>query len=105
MPKIALVADKHTSLPFLGVGIDTVICEESKEVRRIFQKLFEQDYGIIFIAESLANKCLDIIEELSDKKPSLVITIVPDISEGVSGVAEQRLKNLIKKAVGMELPE
>ena len=105
MPKIALVADKHTSLPFLGVGINTVICEESKEVRRIFQKLFEQDYGIIFIAESLASKCLDIIEELSDKKPSLVITIVPDISEGVSGVAEQRLRNLIRKAVGMELPE
>jgi len=105
MPKIALIADKQTSLPFLGVGIDAVICEESKRVRRIFQELFEQDYGIIFIAESLASKCLDIIEELSDKKPSLVITIVPDISKGVSGVAEQRLRNLIRKAVGMELPE
>lgn len=105
MPKIALVADKHTSLPFLGVGINTVICEESKEVRRIFQKLFEQGHGVIFITESLASKCLDVIEELSDKKPSLIITIVPDFGGGALGAAEQRLKNLIKKAVGMELPE
>ncbi|MCK4418519.1 hypothetical protein KAV79_01820 [Candidatus Aerophobetes bacterium] len=105
MPKIALVADKHTSLPFLGVGINTVICEESKEVKKIFQELFEQDYGIIFITESLASKCLDVIEELSDKKPSLIITIVPDFGGGALGAAEQRLKNLIKKAVGMELPE
>ena len=105
MPKITLIADKQTSLPFLGVGINTVICEESKEVRRIFQSLFKQDHGIIFITESLASKCLDVIEELSDRNPSLIITIVPDFKEKALGTAEQMLKNLIKKAVGMELPE
>jgi len=105
MLKMVIVADRQTSLPFIGMGIDAVINEELGEVKRILRKLFEEEkYGIILIVQSLAAKCLDLIEELSEKRPSPIISVVPDFTGEIYGVAEQRLKNLIRKAVGIELP-
>lgn len=106
MLKVIIIGDKQTSLPFLGIGTDAIISEEIEEVKRKLGKLFEEEkYGIIMITQSLAAKCLDLIEELSERKPFPLITIVPDSTGEVSGIAEERLRNLIRKAVGMELPE
>ena len=105
MPRIAIIADKETCLPFSGIGINAVICQTSEEAGRILRKLSEEGYEVIFVSESLASNCLEVIEGISGQKTSLTITIVPDFTREFSGVAEERLKNLIKKAVGMELPE
>ena len=105
MSKIAIVADKQTCLPFSGIGIEAVICQTSEEAGRVLRKLSEEGFGVIFVSESLAARCLKIIEEISEQKTYLTITIVPDFTKEFSGVAEKRLRNLIKKAVGMELPE
>ena len=105
MSKIAIIADKQTCLPFSGIGIDVAICQISEEAGRVLRKLSEEGYEVIFVSESLAANCLEVIEEISEQKTSLTITIVPDFTKEFSGVAEQRLRNLIKKAVGMELPE
>ncbi len=105
MLKMIIIADRQTSLPFLGIGIDVLISKEVEEIKRALRKLFkEEKYGIIFIAQSLVAKCLDLIEELSEKRSSPLVTIIPDSKGEASGIAEQRLKNLIRKAVGMELP-
>lgn len=105
MSKIAIIADKQTCLPFSGIGINAVICQVSEEAGRIIRKLSKEGHQVIFISESLAADCLEVIEEISEQESSLTITIVPDFTREFSGVAEKRLKNLIKKAVGMELPE
>jgi len=106
MLKIVIIVDRQTSLPFRGIGIDVIIGEKSEELRGILRKLFDEEkYGIILITQSLAIKCLGLIEELSEKKPFPLITFVPDFTGEVSRVAEQRLKNLIRKAVGIELPD
>ncbi len=105
MLKMIIIADRQTSLAFLGIGIDVLISKEVEEIKRALRKLFkEEKYGIIFIAQSLAAKCLDLIEELSEKRSSPLVTIIPDSKGEASGIAEQRLGNLIRKAVGMELP-
>ncbi len=105
MLKMIIIADRQTALPFMGIGINIVINEEMEGVKRTLHKLFEgEKYGIIFVAQSLAAKCLDLIEELSEKKSFPLVTIIPDSRGGASGIAEQRLRNLIRKAVGMELP-
>ncbi|MFQ6066896.1 MAG: V-type ATP synthase subunit F [bacterium] len=105
MSKIAIIADKQTCLPFSGIGIEAVISQTSEEAGRVLRKLSEEGFEVIFISESLAANCVEVIEEISERKASLTITIVPDFTREFSGVAEKRLKNLIKKAVGMELPE
>ena len=106
MLKVAIIGDKQTSLPFLGIGVDAIISEEIEEARRKLRKLFEEDkYGIIIVTQSLAAKCLDLIEDLNERKSLPHITIIPDSTGEVSEVAKKRLRNLIRKAVGMELPE
>jgi len=105
MLKIACIGDKETSLPFRGVGIDVVVCKKIEEAKEALQKLFQEDYGIVFITESLSAGCLDIIEELRKKRPLPVVTIIPDFLRKSPGMAKQRLRNWIKQAVGMELPE
>jgi V/A-type H+-transporting ATPase subunit F len=102
---MAIIADKQTCLPFSGIGINAFVCQNSEEAGRIIRELSEEDYEVIFISESLAADCLEVIEEINEQKTSLTITILPDFTREFSGVAEKRLKNLIKKAVGMELPE
>lgn len=103
--KMIIIADRQTSLPFVGIGVDAVVDKEIEEVKRTLRKLFkEEKYAIILVAQSLAAKCLDLIEALSEQKLYPLITIIPDSRGKVSGIAEQRLRNLIRKAVGMELP-
>ena len=105
MLKMIIIADRQTSLPFLGIGIDIVINKETEGVKGTLRKLFEEEkYGIIFITQSLAAKCFGLIEELNEKKSFPIITVIPDSRGEASGIAEQRLSNLIRKAVGMELP-
>jgi len=104
MLKMIVIADKETSLPFRGLGIEAIICEDSKECERVLRSFFQkEDYGIIFISEFLARECLNIIEELSEKKSLPVITIIPDFFKRNMGMGEERLNNLIKRAIGMEI--
>jgi len=105
MLKIAFIGDKESSIPFRGVGVDVVICKENEEAKETLQRLSQGDYGIIFITESLSEGCLDIIEELNEKRRLPIITIIPDFLRKSPGTAEKRLKNWIKQAVGMKLPE
>lgn len=103
--KMAVLGDKETSLLFLSMGLDVLICPRSQEGRNMLQEAFKRDYGIIFVAESIARECMDIIEGLSEKKAFPVVTIIPDFTRRFPQVAEARLRSLIRRAIGMELPE
>ncbi|MCD6232191.1 V-type ATP synthase subunit F [Candidatus Aerophobetes bacterium] len=104
MLKMVVIADKQTSLPFRGLGIETITCEESKEGEKILRNFFrKQDYGIIFISEFLAKEYLDVIEELSKEKSLPIITVIPDFFKRNAGIGEKRLNNLVKKAIGIEI--
>lgn len=102
MFKIAIIGDKQTCLSFRGVGINGIICKQADEARKILREILEE-YGIIFIGESLAAGCLDIIEELTEKKSIPIITIIPDFSKKAPGIAEDRLKNWLRRAVGIDI--
>jgi len=103
MFKIAVIVDKESSLPFLGGGVETIICEESAKIEEILRKLARKEYGIIFITESLAADHLGIIEKIDEEKALPLITIIPDFIQKAPAVSEKRLEGLIKKAVGIEL--
>lgn len=105
MLKMAVLGDKETSLLFLSMGLDLLICPHPQEGHSMLQEAFKKDYGIIFVAESIARECMDVIEGLSEKKILPIITIIPDFTRRFPRVAEARLRNLAKRAIGMELPE
>ncbi|MEA1964836.1 MAG: V-type ATP synthase subunit F [Candidatus Aerophobetes bacterium] len=103
MFKIAIIADKESSLPFLGTGIETIICEDSAKLEEILRESVKKEYGIIFITESLAAEHLETIEKTGEEKTLPLITIIPDFIQQAPGVSEKRLEGLIKRAVGIEL--
>jgi len=105
MLKMAVLGDKETSLLFLSMGLDVLICPRPQEGRNMLQEAFREDYGIIFVAESIARECMDIIEGLSEKKAFPVVTIIPDFTRRFPRVTEARLRSLTRRAIGMELPE
>jgi len=106
MLKVLIIAEKETSLPFRGIGVEAIIPSSQAEEAKILKDSFRGDYGVLFVAESIAGRCLNLIGELSEKNPLPIITIIPDYPRTtVSRVAQDILKRMIKKAVGMELPE
>jgi V/A-type H+-transporting ATPase subunit F len=105
MLKMAVLGDKETSLLFSSMGLDVLICPRPQEGRSMLQEAFRKDYGIIFVAESIARECMDIIEGLSEKKTFPIVTIIPDFTGRFPQVAEARLRSLTRRAIGMELPD
>ncbi len=105
MLKMAVLGDKETSLLFLSMGLDVLICSRPQEGGSMLQEAFRKDYGIIFVAESIAQECMDVIEGLSEKKTFPIITIIPDFTQRFPRVAEARLRSLIRRAIGMELSD
>jgi len=103
MLRIAILGDKDTILPFKGSGIEAILIEEPGRGGEKLKQVATENYGIIFVSESVAQECLDVIENISEKKSFPIITIVPDFKEEVPEVAEKRLRKLIRRAVGMEI--
>ena len=103
MLRVAILGDKDTILPFKGSGIEAILIGGPKGGGEKLKQLAAKDYGIIFVSESVAQECLDVIENISEKKSFPIITIVPDFREGITEVAEKRLRKLIRKAVGMDI--
>ena len=103
MLRVAILGDKDTILPFKGSGIEAIFVEDPRKGGEKLKQLTIKDYGIIFVAESVAQGCLDVIESISEKKSFPIITIVPDFREEIAEIAEKRLRKLIRKAVGMEI--
>ncbi len=103
MLKMAVIGDKETCLPFRGVGVEGIVCEKTEEVKKILRQRFEEGYGVIFIAESLAAECLEMIEELTEKRSMPIITIIPDFLKKSPGITESRLKNWLRRAVGIDI--
>ena len=103
MLRIAIIGDKDTVLPFKGLGIEAVLIDEPEEGREKLKQIANEEYGIVFVSESVAQGCLDIIENISEKKSLPIITIVSDFRGEALEVSEKRLRKLIRRAVGMEI--
>jgi vacuolar-type H+-ATPase subunit F/Vma7 len=103
--KVLIIGDRDVSLPFRTMGIEANFAPSREEGRKILLEAIKKDYGIIFLVESIAQECLDIIAEISETRSLPVITIIPDLTREVPRAAEERLRQLIRRAVGIELPE
>jgi len=105
MLKVLIISDEDVSLPFRANGCEARVVRDFKDARDILLNSVDKGYGIVLIAESIARGCMDIIAQISETKSLPVITIIPDLTGKGAGAAEERIRQLIKRAVGIELPE
>jgi V/A-type H+-transporting ATPase subunit F len=101
--KIAVIGDRDTTTGFRLVGVSESATPTSpEETREILLDYFrDPSMGLIIITETLASQVEKTIVDLS-QSPVPVILLVPD-RDGSIGAHEEVLKELIRKAVGIEI--
>ena len=101
--KIAIVGDRDTVTGFRMVGVrESIIPTNPDETRKALLDYFrDPQMGLIIITEPLAMEVEDTILELSEA-PVPVILLIPD-RQGTTGAYETVLKELIRRAVGIEI--
>jgi len=101
--KIAVIGDRDTVTGFRMVGVrESSIPKTADETRKSLLDYFrDPEMGLIIITEPLAEGIEEIILELSEA-PVPVILLVPD-RQGTTGAYETVLKELIRRAVGIEI--
>ncbi len=101
--KIAVIGDRDTVTGFRLVGVnECAVPKAPAETRDLLYQYFrDPTMGLIIITEPLAAEVEDTIVELS-QSPIPVILLVPD-RNGTTGAYETVLKELIRRAVGIEI--
>ncbi len=101
--KIAIIGDRDTVTGFRMVGVqESSVPNNVNEIRKALLDYFRDPrMGLIIITEPLAMQVEDTILELSEA-PVPVILLIPD-REGSTGAYETVLRELIRRAVGIEI--
>ncbi|MHA1137757.1 MAG: V-type ATP synthase subunit F [Candidatus Thorarchaeota archaeon] len=101
--KIAVIGDRDTVTGFRLVGVsECAIPKSADETRELLYNFFRDPrMGLVIITEPLAAEVEDTIVELS-QSPIPVILLISDRT-GSTGTYEAVLKELIRRAVGIEI--
>ncbi len=101
--KIAVIGDSDTATGFRLVGVSECATPSTpSETRELLLDYFrDPKMGLIIITEQLAEQVEETIVELS-QSPVPVILLIPD-RDGTIGTYESVLKELIRRAVGIEI--
>lgn len=101
MYKIAVVGDKESIFGFSAIGMDIYPAYEEDEIKKIIPKLIEENYAIIYITENVSMKAEKYIEKLQTNKIPAIVTIPSNT--GSMQYGEKRIKDMVQKAVGIEI--
>ncbi|MBD3405841.1 MAG: V-type ATP synthase subunit F [Candidatus Lokiarchaeota archaeon] len=101
--KIAVIGDRDTVTGFQMAGVTDISTPKNPEETRnsLIHYFRDPRMGLIIITEPLAVEVEDTILELSEA-PIPVILLIPD-RQGATGAYESVLKELIRRAVGIEI--
>ena len=101
--KIAVIGDRDTVVGFRMAGVtETFVPHTPDETRRALKSYYnDPEMGLIIITEPLAKTIEDTVIELSEA-PIPVIVLIPDRA-GPTGAYETVLKELVRRAVGIEI--
>lgn len=101
MYKIAVVGDKESILGFSAIGMDMYPAYEEEDIKKIIPKLIEENYAIIYITENVSIKAEKYLEKLKNNKIPAIVTIPSN--SGSLGYGGKRIKEMVQKAVGIEI--
>ena len=96
--KAAVIGPKSVAALYGAAGV--AVFEPSGEIStpKLISKLYNEGYGIIFIAEQVYRGCEEAVKKyLTDPYP----IIIPDSSDG--SYSKERIAANIKKAIGSDL--
>ena len=100
--EIAIIGTSEIVKPFLALGVPYLETQDPVAAREYFRKIAkEESTGLILIAESLAEKIMEDIEELKTKELPAVFIMPEYGSKKKLGL--NRLQKTMAKAIGKKL--
>lgn len=100
--KIAIIGAPDTILPFSAIGADAYDALDSEAAEAILDEIILKGYGIIYLEEAYAGRFSEKIEKLNNAHRDVSITVISG-SRGGSNIAVQKIRNQVKKAIGLDL--
>ena len=103
MPGMAVVGDQESTLPFRALGFETRSPGSREEARRMLEELFGQGgrFGVICVTETLAQQLGDYLEQLREGVVTPALLVIPGAG-GSRGIGWERLREMVRKAVGAD---
>ncbi len=97
--KIAFAGPYDLVSPFKSLGAE-IIDTEDKNIEELKNEIESSDFAIVFVFESVFKDLLKFEELMSS--PKINVVPIPGI-EGSKGFGQVRIREIVKKAVGMDL--
>ncbi len=101
MYKIAVIGDRDSILGFKALGVTIFPVTNGEEAAQALQEARDEDYAIIFVTEPFLAEIESLINELNREVLPAVIPI-PN-NRGSTGVAMDRMRRTVEKAVGVDI--
>lgn len=101
MNKIGIIGDPDSVLGFKAVGLETFPCVNDEEASQALRQALKQDFGILYITESIYKNLLNEINETATGILPAIVAIPG--STGNEGVGLSNIKRAVEKAVGADI--
>ena len=99
--QIAVVGDMDSVLGFKALGLATYPVDSVDQAKTTLQTLAKENYGIIYLTETLAASMESDIARYKDELTPAII-LIPG-KEGSLGIGMQNIKKAVERAVGADI--
>ncbi|KAA9220126.1 MULTISPECIES: V-type ATP synthase subunit F [Aerococcus] len=99
--KIGVVGEKQVVTAFQLIGFDAYPVVSGDEARRTIHHLAENNYGIIYLTETLAKEIPETIS-FYDSQVTPAIILIPT-NNGSLRIGKKRVNDNVEKAVGQNI--
>ena len=97
--KIAFAGPYDLVFPFKSLGAE-IINTEGRNIDEIKGEIEKSGFSIVFVFESVFKKLMEFEDLMSS--PEINVVPIPGI-EGSQGYGKVRIRDMVKKAVGMDI--
>lgn len=97
---MAIIGQRETIMPFLATGVHVVYIKEGESVN-IVEELVAQGFKIIFFTEEFIDELDSILMKYRNQPIPCLIPI--PTGRGKTKLAIERIRGVIKKAVGVDV--
>jgi len=98
---IAIIGDPSSVLCFKAVGVTALPATTAEEVNKALEKVFRENYAVVFLTEQLHSLVSDKMSDLIAK--SMISLVLIPGSKGSLGIGMSRLSEIVNKAVGVNI--
>lgn len=99
--KIGVIGNDNSVLIYRMLGFDVFQTETSQEASDKLNELAQDEYGVIYVTETVAEHIATTIHEYDEKMLPAII-LIPDHT-GSRGIGKRRVQENVEKAVGQNI--